>query len=90
MYFIIFSRTILHYLLLNQQFYLDTNIPNINFSFVVKLLYFKYTLEIRIVVAGIIDLLINLIRNNEYEDFEKYKSIINNFLIKWASSLDDI
>ena len=43
--------------------------------------------EIRIVVSGMIDFIINLIRNNDKIDVNKYTEILNNFLVRWSANL---
>lgn len=43
--------------------------------------------EIRIVVAGMIDFIIKLIKNEQKIDVEKYASILGNFLAKWTNTL---
>ena len=43
--------------------------------------------EIRIVVSGMIDFIIGLIRSNEKIDVNKYTEILNNFLVRWTANL---
>ena len=43
--------------------------------------------EIRIVVAGMIDLIINLIKNEKVIDVDLYSEILNDFLLRWTSTL---
>lgn len=43
--------------------------------------------EIRIVVSGMIDFIIGLIRNNDKIDVNKYTEILNNFLVRWSANL---
>lgn len=43
--------------------------------------------EIRIVVSGLIDFIIDLIRKNDYIDVDKYSIILNDFLTRWTSTL---
>jgi len=43
--------------------------------------------EIRIVVSGMIDFIIGLIRSNKKIDVNKYTEILNNFLVRWTANL---
>lgn len=43
--------------------------------------------EIRIVVSGMIDYIINIIRRNDKIDVDLYTEIFNNFLTRWTDSL---
>ena len=43
--------------------------------------------EIRIVVSGMIDFIIGLIRSNVKIDVNKYTEILNNFLVRWTANL---
>lgn len=44
-------------------------------------------IEIRIVVSGMIDFIIHIIRTDEYKNIDKYANILNNFLIRWTTTL---
>lgn len=44
-------------------------------------------IEIRIVVSGMIDLIINIIRKNEYKNIDKYVLLLNDFLVRWTKTL---
>lgn len=44
-------------------------------------------IEIRIVVSGMIDLIINIIRKNDYKNIDKYVLLLNDFLVRWTKTL---
>lgn len=44
-------------------------------------------IEIRIVVSGIIDLIINMLRKGE-QNYRKYGEILNSFIVRWTKSLE--
>jgi|SRR5690554_1089593 len=43
--------------------------------------------EIRILVAGLIDFIIGLLRNENEVNLTEYSKLINNFLVRWVSTL---
>lgn len=45
-------------------------------------------IEIKIVTSGIIDFIIELLKNNQFDQLDEYALIINDFLVKWVASLD--
>lgn len=44
-------------------------------------------IEIRIVVSGMIDLIINMLRKGE-QNYRKYGEILNSFIVRWTKSLE--
>lgn len=46
--------------------------------------------ETRIVVSGLIDFVISLIRNIDKEEINNYIPIINQFLMRWVNSIESI
>lgn len=45
-------------------------------------------IEIKIVTSGIIDFIIEVLKNNQFDQLDEYALIINDFLVKWVASLD--
>ena len=44
-------------------------------------------IETRIVVSGVIDFMISIIRSKDKIDYDKYAVILNKFLVRWANTL---
>lgn len=49
----------------------------------------QIVIEGKIVASGIIDFIIDLLRNGEYKELKKYSSSINTFLNKWIQSMTE-
>lgn len=45
-------------------------------------------IEIKIVTSGIIDFIIDLLKNNEFSKLDEHALAINEFIVKWVSNLN--
>lgn len=60
------------------------------FKMALKKINLQILYETRIVVSGLIDFVISLIRNTDKEEINKYIPYINNFLMRWVNSIEKI